>query len=63
MIDIKSADTMNNLFDKVTELLHISTMTDARQQIMEQVQSQMASFPEYHRKSTDNLDEISDYTT
>ena len=33
-------------------------MTEARQQIIEQVQLQMASIPEYHRKSIHKLDEI-----
>ena len=34
-------------------------MTEARQQIIEQVQLQIASIPEYHRKSNNKLDEIS----
>ena len=61
-IDIELADPLKHLFNKLpdlSELPHISTMTEARQQIIEQVQLQMASIPEYHRKSIHKLDEIS----
>ena len=61
-IGIELADPLKHLFNKLpdlSELPHISTMTEARQQIIEQVQLQMASIPEYHRKSIHKLDEIS----
>ena len=60
--DIELDDPLKHLFDKLpdlSELPHISTMTKARQQIIEQVQLQIASIPEYHRKSINKLDEIS----
>ena len=61
-VKIELGDPLKHLFNKLpdlSELPHISTMTEARQQIIEQVQLQMASIPEYHRKSINKLDEIS----
>ena len=62
-IDIKIADPLQHLFSKLpdlAELPHISSMSEARRQIVEQVQLKMLTVPEFHRKSLDKLDEISE---
>ena len=61
-IHIELADPLKHPFDKLpdlSELPHISTLTEERQQIIEQVQLQMASIPDYQRKSINKHDEIS----
>ena len=61
--DIKLADPLQHLFSKLpdlAELPHISSMSEARRQIVEQLQLKMLMVPEFHRKSLDKLDEISE---
>ena len=52
-IDIKLADPLQHLFSKLPDLAklpHISSMSEARRQIVEQVQLKMLTVPEFHRK-------------
>ena len=62
-IDIKLVVPLQHLFSNLPDLAqlsHISSMSEARRQIIEQVQLKMLTVPEFHRKSLDKLDEISE---
>ena len=65
-IDIKLADPLSQLpsnLPDLAELPHISLMSEARRQIIEQVQLKMLTVPEFHKKSLDKLDEASEPIT
>ena len=62
-IDIKLADPLQQFFSKLpalVELPHISSMSEALKQIIEQVKLKIFLLPEFQRKSIDKLDEISE---
>ena len=42
---------------------HISTLTQAREQVIEKVQIELAKVPEYHRKSFHRLNELTEPIT
>ena len=51
-IDIKLADPLQHLFSKLPDLAefpHISSMSEVRRQIVEQVQSKMLTVPEFQK--------------
>ena len=60
-IDGNLTDPLQHLFSKILSLNkmpHISTLTQAREQVIEKVQLELANVPDYHRKSFDRLDEL-----
>ena len=61
-IDVNLTDPLQLLCKKssLNEMPHISTLTQAREQVIEKVQLELASLPDYHRKSCDRLDELTE---
>ena len=62
-IDVNLTDPLQHLFSKIpslNEMPHISTLTQAREQVIEKVQLELANVRDYHRKSFDRLDEITE---
>ena len=65
-IDVNLTDPLKHLFSKVpalNEMPHISTLTQAREQVIEKVQIELANVPEYHRKSFHRLNELTEPIT
>ena len=65
-IDVKLTDPLQHLFSKIpalNEMPHISTLTQAREQVIEKVQFELANVPEYHRKSFHRLNELTEPIT
>ena len=61
-IDVNLTDPLH-LFSKIpslNEMPHISTLTQAREQVIEKVQLELANVPDYRRKSFDRLDELTE---
>ena len=62
-IDVNLTDPLQHLFSKIpslNEMPHISTLTQAREQVIEKVQLKLANVPDYHRKSFDRLDKLTE---
>ena len=62
-IDVNLTDPLQPLFSKIpslNEMPHISTLTQAREEVIEKVQLELANVPDYQRKSFDPLDELTE---
>ena len=62
-IDVNLTDPLQHFFSKITsrnEMPHISTITQAREQMIEKVQLKLATVPDYHRKSFQKLDKLTE---
>ena len=62
-IDVNLTDPLQHLFSKIpslNEMPHISTITQAREQMIEKVQLKLATVPDYHRKSFQKLDKLTE---
>ena len=62
-IDVNLTDPLQHLLSKIpslNEMPHISTLTQGREQVIEKVQLELANVPDYHRKSFDRLDELTE---
>ena len=60
-IDVILTDPLQHLFSKIpslNEMPHISTITQAREQMIEKVQLKLATVPDYHPKSFQKLDKL-----
>ena len=60
-LEVNLTEPLQYLFSKIqshSEMLHFATVTQALQQMIERIQLEMTTLPDYHVKSFDELHEL-----